>query len=401
MTDFEKTCVTRVGQLRTAFIELYDSIGADPTSPQDVARKLRVNKTLAWNVARLLQAADELAAVAHVPGASSLEKVIQATVKHGADPQAVAKAKTAVRDFDSMIRDHAGDRSTLDLIIDSSGPANTGRLELSRKLAFRGNSGLYGVQARTRLVSNVMAPNADDPLKLDIVHLSGYFDFRRLRPNVRWPIFMPRTWGTSRTPPSGPLWEPIEPSEEGEQGFPVLHSFLRGNVPKISCAKTSEGSNFVLEDGPVGNEGAFDCIWGDILRSAVPRYADREGETGEFGASITAPTETLILDMIVDQELEFALKAELVVFGQIFAHGKPTGNKSDPSLLPIRQDLRALTGSPPLVNTPLAPNYPRLIGQVYERMNWDPKRFRGVRLILEYPPLGSSVIVRFPLPKSV
>src|SRR5258708_4797054 len=78
MTQFETECRAGVNQLRTAFIELYDSIGADPSSPQDVARKLRVGSTLAWNVTRLIQSADELAAVNHVPGSSSLEKIIQA-----------------------------------------------------------------------------------------------------------------------------------------------------------------------------------------------------------------------------------------------------------------------------------------------------------------------------------
>ena len=67
MTDFEAECNARVGQLKTAFIELYDNIGADPQKPQEVARTLHVNKTLAWNVARLLSAADALAAIAHVP----------------------------------------------------------------------------------------------------------------------------------------------------------------------------------------------------------------------------------------------------------------------------------------------------------------------------------------------
>src|SRR4051794_28321359 len=102
MTEFETECRARVSQLRTAFIELYDSIGADPESPQDVARKLRLNKTLTWNVARLLKGADALAAVNHVPGSSSLEKVIQATVKQGADAQVVAKARDAVRHFRQM-----------------------------------------------------------------------------------------------------------------------------------------------------------------------------------------------------------------------------------------------------------------------------------------------------------
>lgn len=400
MTEFETACLDRVGQLRTAFIELYDSIGADPTSPQDVARKLKLNKTLTWNVSRLMQAADELAAVAHVPGASSLEKVIQATVKHGASADAVAKAKAAVRDFDSMIRTQAGDRPTLDLIIDGAGSTSNGRLELSRKLAFRGNSGLYGVQARTRVVTNFVAPNPEDPSRLDIVTVSGYIDFRRLRPNVRWPIFMARRWGTAETNAGGPRWEPIEPSDQAEIGFPVMPSFLRGNVPRITRAITAEGRDFVLENGPVGNEGSFDCFWGEILRAGVARGGSAQDETGEFGATLAAPAETLLMDVIAHDELDFVLKPSLLVFGHIFAHGQPTGKEDDPSLLPIQQEIRALTGAPPLVNTPAVPNYAKLASKVYERMNWDPKRFRGVRLTLDYPPLGSNVILRFLLPQN-
>src|SRR5262245_44970872 len=153
MTEFENQCRASVDRLRSALIELYDSIGADPGKPQDVSRSLRVNKTLAWNVARLLQAEDSLAAVPHVPGASSLEKVIQASARNGADAETVAKAREAVADFRRMISAHAGDRPTLDLIIDGARSAKS-PLELSRKLAFRGNSGLYGVQARTQLQCN-------------------------------------------------------------------------------------------------------------------------------------------------------------------------------------------------------------------------------------------------------
>lgn len=398
MDEFQTACVERVGQLRTAFTQLYESIGADPDSPQDVARKLRVNKTLAWNVARLLQAADELAAVSHVPGAGSLEKVIQATVEHGADAAAVDRAREAVRDFHSMIRSYAGDRGTLDLIIDGTGSDDNGRLELSRKLAFRGNSGLYGVQARTRVVTHVLAPNPEKPDRLDLVMIGGYVGFRRLRPAVKWPIFMRRAWGSDNDAVIKSSLEPIEPSEQASLGFPVIGSMTRGNVPPINPVQSPEGRNFVLSDGPVGNEGAFDCFWGDILRAAVNRFADDDDSTGEFGAIVTAPAETLVMDIIADRDLDFALQPDVLVFGHIFAHGRPTGGRDDPSLLPITQPVRTLTGSPPLVNTTAIPNYPKLMATVYQRMGWDPSRLRGVRLVLEYPPLASNVILRFKLP---
>src|SRR4051794_27117912 len=263
MTEFEEECRGRGDQLRTAFVELYDSIGADPGSPQEVSRTLRVNKTLAWNVARLLQAADSLKAVAHVPGDSSLEKVIQASARHGANAEVVAKARAAVADFRTMIDAHAGDRATLDLIIDGTRPADN-PLELSRKLAFRGNSGLYGIQARTRVVCNFLAPNQADPTRLDMVTVSGYVGFRRLRTAVRWPIFMVRAWSGRNEQIAGEGWQPLEPSESASKGFPLLTSFSNGSTPKIDALKTAEGWDFVLGEGPVGNEGAFDCFWGDM-----------------------------------------------------------------------------------------------------------------------------------------
>ena len=400
MTVFETECRERVGQLRSVFFELYDSVGADPASPQEVARNFRVNKTLAWNVARLLQASDALAAVNHVPGASSLEKVIQATARRGADPQIVARARQAVREFKQMIEAHAGDRSTLDLIIDGTGHGAESRLELSRKLAFRGNSGLYGIQAQTRMLCHFLAPNPDDPAQLDMATVSGYVGFRRLRPDVRWPIFMVRSWSERKDALVGPGWHPLERSEESSNGFPIMRSFTRGSPPKVKPVDTPEGRDYVLTEGPVGNEGAFDCFWGEQMRGAVARYATAPDETGEFGAAITAPVENLVSDIIVHRSLDFALKPDVLVFGHIFAHGRKTGGADDPTLLPIRQSTNELPGSPPLVNTALVPKYPSIVRHVYERMGWDPAEFHGVRLLMEYPPLGANIILRFPLPSA-
>jgi hypothetical protein len=297
-----------------------------------------------------------------------------------------------------MIHDHAGDRSTLDLIIDGSDGAENSPLELSRKLAFRGNSGLYGVQARTRVVCNFLAPNPQDGDLLDMVTVSGYVGFRRLRPSVRWPIFMVRAWSERKDALADDGWEPLEPSDDAQAGFPVLRSFTNGSLPQIRAVTTPEGRDFVLDAGPVGNEGAFDCYWGDLMRGAATRYAENEGDIGEFGAAITAPVERLVADIIVDRRLEFALKPNLLVFGRIFAHGHVTGTPDDPSLLPIREVLADLPGSPPRVNTPLVPRYPQLVQKVYDRMGWNAEDFRAVRLTMQYPPLGSNVILRFPLP---
>jgi hypothetical protein len=210
---------------------------------------------------------------------------------------------------------------------------------------------------------------------------------------------MVRGWSERDDAVARPTWEPLEPSEDGDgDRSHLIRSSARGTIPRISPVSTPEGTDYILGAGPVGNEGAFDCFWGEMLRGAADRYREREGDIGEFGASITAPAEALVFDIFAHRDLDFALKPEVLVFGRIFPHGRPTGGPDDPSLLPIRLSTTELPGSPPLVSTTLVPQYTPMIKRVYERLGWSPDEFQGTRLIMKYPPLGANVILRFPLP---
>ncbi len=73
MSAFETDCDQAIGRLKAAFIDLYDSIGADPEKPQDVSRNYKLNKTLTWKIARLVQSHGGMEAVSHVPGVSDIE----------------------------------------------------------------------------------------------------------------------------------------------------------------------------------------------------------------------------------------------------------------------------------------------------------------------------------------
>ena len=62
--DFERT----VQDLRAAFSGLFASVEDLPERPLQVARFLRLDKNLAWKVARLCQSSDPAEAVKHLPG---------------------------------------------------------------------------------------------------------------------------------------------------------------------------------------------------------------------------------------------------------------------------------------------------------------------------------------------
>ena len=54
------------------------------------------------------------------------------------------------------------------------------------------------VQARTRWVVRALAHNADDAEFVDMATVSGYGDFRRLRPATGWPLLTLQSYGDDR-----------------------------------------------------------------------------------------------------------------------------------------------------------------------------------------------------------
>jgi hypothetical protein len=268
---------------------------------------------------------------------------------------------------------------------------------LSRKLAFRGNSGLWGVQAKTRVMTAFMAPNADDADRIDMAIVRGYIGFRRLRADVRWPIFQLRGWGEEGEGVTAP-WQPIESPGAEFQRLPLLKRFSSIGPADVDEVESSQGTDYVLRPGRIGNSGAVDCFIGDYDRSSAGIYQTERDTTGEFGATISAPTERLIFDLIVHERLDFALRPEVRAFAGVFSERSEEAVPEGFLPLPVPQNIALLPGRPPVVATPWVPRYSDLVAFVHERMGWNASQFRGCRLDLTYPPLGSTILLRFKLP---
>lgn len=397
-TAFEPECRAAIDGLRAALIELYASVNADPTGPQDVARRFGVNKTLAWNVSKVMTGTDAIASIPNLPGALAFQTLVTAIERGGGDPVAVDRVRNAVQSLDRTVERHVGDRGTLELIVDGLGPSRADHLELSRKLAFRGNSGLLGVQAKTRLMSVFLAPNHDDPERIDMAIVRGYIGLRRLRSNARWPIFQTRGWGHERTMASAEGWRSLEAPDEDDGRLPLLADFSSVGAADLEVQRTPAGLDYLLAPGPIGNVGAVDCFLGDCSRAAAPAYRTALDTTGEFGATISAPTERLIFDIIAHERLDFALRPDALAFAGIFMDASEDSEGANRLPLPVPQTVAMLPGRPPVVATPTVPRYPELVQFVHQHMGWRSADFLGCRYELAHPPLGSTVLLRFRLP---
>ncbi|MCA9290109.1 MAG: hypothetical protein KDA25_03210 [Phycisphaerales bacterium] len=395
---FHVDCQDAVGRLRAALIGLYAAVGADPARPQDVSRRFRLDKSLTWKISRALHLDDPFAAAAVLPGASGIEILVDVMARHEAPAEIVAAVRRASEEYERVIDIHTGDRETLRLILDSMG-RNGKALELSRRQAYRGSSGIWGVQCEVRVAAQCIAPNAANADRLDLAFVGGWTDIRRLRPIPRWPILDVRHWrddgteadGAGARPPT-PRYAPLA-DPDGDDGGWILRDFCAGEMPEVFACQHGDGIRFELGDGPIGRTGDFTCFTGYVSRDAASRYASEGDQYGQLRTGVSFPAASLLFDLFVHADLKEALAPEVQHFGRL-----PRDIvESDPSqVLPMAADVLQL-GRNPSVATPLVPRYDAMIDSAMAAAGWSRADFHLLRIVYAYPPVLSTIGLRFPL----
>ncbi len=393
--DFETHCRDSVGNLRAALLAVYQSVDADPAQPQDVARRFKLNKNLTWKAAKIIQTEDAFEAAALIPGTSGLEILFDGFASAGAPDAIVSRARTAANELDRMIELHAGDRATLELVLDSMGGIKP--LERSRKLAFRGNSGIHGIQVHTRVTTHFIAPNADDPDMLDLALLGGVTRVRTLRPGPIGPVFQVMgyddTGSVSYSRDRVPL-EDHRSNGEARPGDPwLMRSFCSGVLPEITPVPIPHGRSYEFGPNPVGRTREFTCFFGFIDRALYPRHRDEHNHHGELISTVALPAEQLLFDLVVHRDLVEAHRPEVSLFGRLW-ESIVSGARVEPLPCPSRLiDL----GRGASLATPLVADYPEIVRAIEARAGWDHADFHCLRLVMEYPPMPSTVVMRYPL----
>lgn len=391
---FDTHCQSTVHGLRRALLELYRAVGADSTRPQDVSRQYKLNKNLTWKVSKIIGTDDAFEAVRLIPGTGGLDILLQAMERAGAPKQSIGRVREAMSEFESMIETHMGDRSHLELVLDSMGVGRP--MEQSRKNSFRGNSGIWGVQGATRFTAHFVAPNAERAGMLDLGLIGGITRMQRLRSIDRWPLFQLRNYNDDGT--SFNLLDrciAIEPYESSNERKPYLmRSFCSADMPEMHTRQTGDTTVYEIGDGPIGRLGEFSCCFGFAELGAVSRYADASNKVGEFVSSISLPVELLHFDLFIHRDISEAMQVETLMMGSL--GGAIDGVGALPLPMPERfHDL----GINAMIDTPMIERYGDAVDLVFDRMGHDRSDFVCKRLTVEYPPFSSRVIVRYQLPE--
>lgn len=373
--------------LRGAIRTVMGSVGADPRQPQAVHRRFKLDRGLGWKVSRVVRAETSDEALQYLPGTEGFDIFLEGMKSGGADEAAISHAREAMKAILETVEKHVGDRSTLELVLDGADKSQE-QLSLSRKLAFRGNSGIWGVQARARMHTIVMAPNAGDAKMVDTVTVAGWVGFRRIRANAPFRIFR-RHYVGAKTQAENIV--PIDPSEKPGEAM-LIREFCQ-DLPQLNTHIKDDFTHYEIGATPPGLAGAFNIFSGFIQRAHGPRKAPLPEKAAEFSVHVVAPVEQLLLDFVVHKSMAFAAGASVQLFSTAFNDGS---EHSPYTQLPIKCQ-REEMGSPPVVATSQFPGAPRLLDRIMERGGWSVNEFVGTRFMVDYPPFPCVAVLSVPL----
>lgn len=388
-------CAALEAQRRT-LARLIAHVGVAQDDPQELARRLGLHRVLTWKLSKVITLEDPFEAARHMPGPEGTDIFRAAAARAGAPEDLLAEHRAANELFLRCVEQHAGDRATFDLMLDGlrAEPAPD-LLAESRKLAFRGNSGLYGLRADARLSTFVIAPNADRPDTLDCVRIGGVVGLLRFRPGVRWTISRRRAYHDDGTPMptriEGEL--PLLPGASQSGGPLLLPGFCTQGGDFVEKRRDGNGFAYDLLEGPIGKTGACDCFFAGLLRAEVPRYRGPGNEFGELFLDITLPVEAAQYDLFVRKDVGIDQPPMALVRASILGASTVVGSPT----LPIVERTERLPGWPRACGTTLYSRYPELVALAFDGLGADRGEFDAYRLTVAHPPINSSLVMRFPL----
>jgi hypothetical protein len=391
---FRADCDAAIGVLRQAIRDLASAASCDPLRPQEVARRFAINKNLTWKIARVLVAEDAFEAIPMIPGPEGVEIYLRAFEAAGLAASRTDAVRRAVQGFESVVERHFGGRSQLEVVLD--GIRSDGNLESSRRMAFKGMAGVFGLQTRVRVTSQILAPSADRSDVGDYSLIVGLAGLQRLRPIGALPVFRAAGSVKRGTGQPAPFVTPA--------GSEAPDYFLRdfSTFPNATVGvKPGLDGRFAIElsEGPVGRIGESDLFFATTARELISLRRGGTDADCSLVTSVSIPSESLLSDLFVHKSIEVLDSLHASIHSTLSQPLSEDPDQRRLSTLPINVA--------PLVIENLAlgfapsgvPRYEEMVLRAFECLKRDPAEFRLIRVAMEFPPAPSALLLNWALPE--
>lgn len=402
-TDFEAKALTVMNRVAAAMRSLVNAVPGAVESAADLERKLGVTKKVAWQVYKITEARDAIAAATFVPGADPVRKLLAAAEKSRVPVSLRSELAEAFDAFESLVHEHAGDRASFLSMLDSmmgnadiEAGADVDRLH--RRACFRSYSHFLGIQIATRYSIMMVREDPDCPGHNMFVSLRARLGLRRLRPEAT--VGVDRYFVTTGLEHlnAAPVPEPLDPVAFRKYSAPILPAFCTSPLPKLTTIDEGGGiARVELAEREVGRSGAADLVLGTVTR-AVPRPHGRDGAPHGFHTMSTndVPTQLIVLDAMVRRADFGIVKPETYVYANPRAEESKEQRDKSP-LLRCRERVEHVGSGLSSTASGDLPCYTEMVAHICGRLGWDPNEFDVYRLRIEYPLMHTAIRVAVPL----
>ena len=399
----EAEAVEVITAVRSAFADVLSALPLPCRRAADVARILRLPRKLGWQVFKVATSPDPFTAAQHLPSPAGVTSLLKAAAAQGVSPAILERARIAASRVDSLVRIHAGDRSSLELMIDSfAGERHDTQEEVHRRNAFKSNSYIFGSQLRTRLVLHLLKAGSD-PARVDVAIVNGLYGLRRLRSDARRLLFstgVRDALDSNGKQTNRAALTPQDHAPDAGPTMPLMMDFCSQPLPRLQAQPPRDGYiDFELAEWPIGETGAVTMVSGELFYNFASRYSRPGDARGNLVAHINRPCEILVHDVMVHRDLWPQFTPRALIYGELDRVTRAQTMRRDDDLLPLRVQIDELGQGIDSAASPDVPSYLDLLRTSFASLQWDPAEFRFFRLRLAYPILPSAVVVQFDLPE--
>jgi hypothetical protein len=228
---------------------------------------------------------------------------------------------------------------------------------------------------------------------IDVVWVNGLIGVHRVRPGARIKVTSRRLSGptTDRRPVS------LDGAPVEHVDGLLLRQFCSEPTPELDVHRTGEVVHYTLADRGFGPGTGVDVVFAEANLAELNRYVP-EGSSRKsyFFAEVVTPAKVLQFDVLVHADLYPGGGPELRLYDTAFEGvASPNDPAREIDRLDMLESIEPLGAGAQRFRSADVPRYAGLVRHVFERMRWDPSKFRGYRARVDYPVYGSQVMMTF------
>lgn len=394
---FERAASEAVQVFRLALGRVVMDVGVAWSNHNDFADVFRISKNLAWKLTRVLGERDALAALPMIPGKDAIEQFAKRASVQGANSETIKELYSALAGIDRFIETHAGDRASLELLAASADPDQDSSIAINhRKSAYIGNGFIWGVQAKAQYRLGVIRQAAHDARIAQSLMVGGLVSLRKTRKAGSWAVSRSNLRREVSPDSAGlkpPVLEPIDPS----QAAALLPEFCSQPIPEITSIETADAIEHRIENWPVGDTGAVTVFTGEVVREVGLSFSAVESYAISM-ARLHTPAELFVFDLLIQhQKFETGVPSFHFIsdLGLPLAKGKELYRA-----LPVPGPIAHLGTNLQALSMREVPRCAELAASVLGRLGWDNVSYDIYRVVVRYPPIATSAVMRLRLPET-